>query len=52
VERELRDHSIREILVKDVRLEANIMLLEKPNRTPSSPAKVLVKDALVSGIMR
>jgi DNA-binding transcriptional LysR family regulator len=52
VERELRDHSIREILVKNVRLEANIMLLEKPNRKPSNPATALVKDALVSGIMR
>ena len=51
VERELRDHSIGEIVVRNVRLEADIMLLERFNQQAPSATVSLVKDALVAGIV-
>ena len=51
VERDLRDRTITEVSMREVRLEVNIMLLENSDRHSSSSTVSLVKEALVSGIL-
>jgi DNA-binding transcriptional LysR family regulator len=51
VERDLRDRTISEVSVSEIRLEANIMLLENFDRHSSNATVSLVKEALVSGIL-
>jgi DNA-binding transcriptional LysR family regulator len=51
VERDLRDRTLTEVFVKEVHLQANIMLLENSHRRLSSATVSLVKNALVHGIV-
>jgi DNA-binding transcriptional LysR family regulator len=50
VERELRDHTLQEMRIKEGALMANIMVLENPNRYVSSPTVSHMKAELVSAI--
>jgi DNA-binding transcriptional LysR family regulator len=51
VARDLGDRTLNEVFVRDVDLQANIMLLENPHRHLSSTTVSLVKDALVNCIV-
>jgi LysR family transcriptional regulator, transcriptional activator of the cysJI operon len=51
VERDLNDRTLAEVFVRDVRLRANIMLLENSHRRASSATVSLIRNALVQSIV-